>query len=78
MVDNSRVILEDNIEYLVIAKINDNDKDYVYLVNKDDESDIVIRKEVIRENEEHYLIGLDNEDEVEYALNLFVEKNKEN
>lgn len=80
MVDNSRVVLEDNIEYLVVDKIKDKDKDfyYVYLVNQRDDADLVVRKEVL-ENGERFLIGLDSEDELEKALDLFLEKNdKEN
>lgn len=78
MVDNSRVVLEDNIEYLVVDKIKDKDFYYVYLVNQRDDADLVVRKEVL-ENGERFLIGLDSEDELEKALDLFLEKNdKEN
>ena len=76
MIDNSRVILEDNIEYLVIDKIEDKDVSYVYLMNKDDENDICVRKEII-EDDKCYLVGLDNKDEADKALILYIKKNKE-
>ena len=74
MVDNSRVVLEDNIEYLVVDKIKEKDFYYVYLINKRDDADLVIRKEV-KENDGNYLVGLDDEEELEKALDLFLEKN---
>ena len=74
MVDNSRVVLEDNECYQVIDKINDDNKAYVYLINTRDKDDLVVRKEVFEE-EDRYLVGLDSEDELEKALNLYLEKN---
>ena len=76
MIDNSRVILEDNIEYLVIDKIEDKDVSYVYLMNKDDNNDICVRKEII-EDDKCYLVGLDNKEEADKALILYIKKNKE-
>ena len=76
MVDNSRVTLEDGIEYLVIDKIEDKDVSYVYLMNKDDESDICVRKEIL-EDDKCYLVGLDNKEEADKALVLYIKKNKE-
>ena len=77
MVDNSHIILEDNKEYLIIDKIKDNDNFYIYLMNKFDETDLVVRKEIINEDDEHFLVGLKDEDEVEKALRLFLDKNEE-
>lgn len=74
MVDNSCVTLEDGIEYLVIDKIKSNDIYYVYLMNKDDEDDICVRKEIL-EDDKCYLVGLDTKEEVERALSLYIEKN---
>lgn len=74
MVDNSRVVLEDNIEYLVIDKIKEKDFYYVYLINQKDDADLVVRKEVL-ENNDKFLVGLDDEEELEKALDLFLEKN---
>ena len=74
MVDNSRVVLEDNIEYLVVDKIKEKDFYYVYLINSRDDADLVIRKEV-EEKDNRFLIGLNDDDELEKALDLFLEKN---
>ncbi len=74
MIDNSRIVLEDNDCYQVIDKIKDDNKAYVYLVNTRDKDDLVVRKE-IEENEERFLVGLEDEDELEKALNLYLEKN---
>ena len=80
MIDNSRIVLEDNIEYDVIEKIKDQDHYYVFLSNVNDIEDIVVRKEIVEEKdgiEEHTLVGLDNEEELDKALNLFLEKNSQ-
>lgn len=36
---NQVLTLDDNKEYLVIAHLNDNGRDYLYLSNKDDDTD---------------------------------------
>lgn len=76
MIDNSRVTLEDGIEYLVIDKIEKDDFYYVYLMNKDDKEDFCVRKEIM-EYEKCYLVGLDSKEEADEALKLYIEKNKE-
>lgn len=75
MVDNSRVVLEDDNCYQVIDKIKDDDKSYVYLINCSDKEDLVVRKEIIDSDETRYLVGLKNEEELERALSLYLEKN---
>ena len=40
MINNSRVVLEDDECYKVVDKIKDNDKAYVYLVNTSDKDDL--------------------------------------
>ena len=75
MIDNSRIVLEDDECYQVIDKIKEPSKAYVYLVNTRDKDDLVVRKE-IEEDEQRYLVGLDDEDELENALNLYLVKNK--
>ena len=80
MIDNSRVVLEDNVEYDVIDKIKSDDVYYVFLSNITDIEDIVVRKEIVREEdsvERHTLVGLENEEELEKALTLFLEKNSQ-
>lgn len=75
MIDNSRVVLENGIEYDVVEKIELNQQAYIYLVNPKEMEDICIRKE-IEENGKTYLVGLDNQEEVNLALKLFAEKNQ--
>lgn len=77
MIDNSRVVLENEKEYYVIDKIKLNDKAFVYLSNVHDPEDFCVRKEIL-ENEKTYLVGLDNKEEADVALKLFTENHKEN
>jgi hypothetical protein len=65
------IVLEDDIEYI----ITDTIKDYVYLNNINDLEDFCIRKK-IKENDEFYLIGLENDKEFYNALKLFEQKYK--
>lgn len=74
MVDNSELILDDK-KYLVVDTIEANNVKYVYFVDDDDDTDFFVRKEVT-ENEEKFLIGLDNDQEYDNAMNLFIEKHK--
>lgn len=74
MVDNSRVILENNREYLVMDKIPYNGRFYVYLTNSSDPTDFCCRKEI--EEDKTYLVGLDNQEEADLALSLFQEKHR--
>ena len=76
MIDNSRVILEDNIEYIVIDKINFGKSSFVYLANSNDDTDICVRKEIYKDGK-CLLVGLADKAEVDNALKLFVEKNKD-
>ena len=74
MADNSELIL-DNKKYLVVDTIEANNVKYVYFVDDDDDNDFFVRKEVT-ENEEKFLIGLDDDQEYDKAMNLFIEKHK--
>ena len=74
MVDNSKVVLEDNNEYLVIDKIEEEDYFYVYLTENTETGKLVIRKE-IKEDGKCYLVGLIDETEFRKALLLFLDKN---
>ena len=73
MINNSIRQLEDNETYAVIDMIPDDKGTYVYLTNIKDEEDLCVRKE----QDENVLVGLENEDEVDYALRLLVQKNLE-
>ena len=74
MIDNSLIKLENGFEYRVVDKIKNNDVAYVYLINLVDKDDLVIRKE-IQKDEECYLKGLESDDELKLALNLYIQKN---
>ena len=74
MIDNS-VIEIDNKKYLVVDVIIDKDNKYVYFVNEEDMSDLLIQRE-IKEDDKTYLVNLDNEDEFNKVMHLFEEKNK--
>lgn len=74
MVDNSELILDDK-KYLVVDTIEAKNVKYVYFVDDDDDNDFFVRKEVT-ENEEKFLIGLDDDQEYDKAMNLFIEKHK--
>ena len=75
MINNSQVTLENGVSYVVVDKIEHNGSFYIYLANKNNEEDIAIRKEIIENGEEHYLVGLNNDEEFNTALGLFLEKN---
>lgn len=65
--------LEDDLNYLEVKQIVNNNTTYVYLTNVKDVNDFCIRKLSFDGNE---LLGLDNEEEFESALNLFKESMK--
>ena len=74
MIDNSIIKLENGFEYKVVDKIDNNNCAYVYLVNLVDKEDLIVRKEIV-EDENTYLVGLDNTEELEKALRLYLQKN---
>ncbi|MCM1371228.1 MAG: hypothetical protein NC181_05020 [Clostridium sp.] len=67
------VVLENGIEYLIANEINHGNNCYVYLMNENNSKDFCIRKKILENNHE-FLIGLDDENEFEKALNLFLKK----
>ena len=67
--------LEDG-SYIVADEITIDNTIYVYLNNEKDLMDFCIRKVTIDDNQE-YLIGLDNKSEFDKALQVFVNKHKQ-
>lgn len=65
--------LEDNKDYAEIDKINYNNNTYVFLSELNNPENFCIRKITIENNEE-YIVGLDNEEEFDTLLKLFTEK----
>ena len=67
--------LEDGIDYVIIDAIQNESNKYLFLANKNDETDVCIRKIISKENKE-YLIKLDDDDEFEEVLTLFNVKHR--
>lgn len=68
-----------NIDYLILSKLEYNNNQYVYMVNENDPKDFYIRK-IINENGKNYYTNIDNSEEFENLLKLFYQKlnNEEN
>jgi len=69
------ITLENNIEYGIVDIIDINNITYYYLTNPEDIEDFCIRK-VITENNEEFVIGLDDEKEYDLALTEFAKKHQ--
>lgn len=67
------VIKINNIDYIVMDEIKNNETLYVFLSNPDDPKDFFVRKVV--DSKGDFLIKLDSEEELKFALKLFNEKN---
>lgn len=59
---NIEVLDVDGKEYYIVKKINNNGNLYYILVNTMDRNDLIIRK-YLKENNEEYIVGLDDEKE---------------
>ncbi len=59
---NIEVLDVDGKEYYIVKKINNNGNLYYILVNTMDKNDLIIRK-YLKENNEEYIVGLDDEKE---------------
>ena len=75
MIDNSHVVLENQVKYDVIDKIEYNGIYFVYLSNPEDIQDFCCRKER-EENDQTFLVGLSNQEEANLALELFTKKHE--
>lgn len=67
-----KVIIEEKT-YLIIDRIEVQDKVYIYLVNSEDNEDFCIRK-LILENDKEYYVGLNDNQEFDLALMYFSKK----
>lgn len=67
-----KVVELDDKEYYVVKEIKYNNKLYYFLINTEDKDDFQIRK-VTEENNELFLLGLDDEEEF---YNVMEEYNK--
>ncbi len=59
---NIEVLDVDGKEYYIVKKINNNGNLYYILVNTMDRNDLIIRK-YLKEDNEEYIVGLDDEKE---------------
>lgn len=73
-IENISEIEMDNKEYQVIDHISHNSKDYLILMNKKDNEDVMCLRALL--NETLNLEKLDNEEELVKVLEIFYEKNK--
>ena len=76
MIDNIEVVtLEDGKDYMVTAELEINNIKYLFLTNEDDVADFCLRKiNTINNNE--YLVGLNDKEEVIKVLQEFTNKFK--
>lgn len=75
MVEINTIVLENGIEYTEVDDLIYNDTKYILLSNVKNVKDSCIRKLTVENNEE-YLSRLDNDNEFEMILDMFLEKNK--
>ena len=75
MIEVNTVVLENGIEYTEVDEITYNNNKYILLSNIKNVKDSCIRRLSIEDDNE-YLCRLDNEQEYDTVLNLFIEKNK--
>ena len=65
--------LGDNIEYTEIDRVNYNHNTYVILSDLDNPNDFGIKK-LINENNYEYIIELNNKEEFNNVLKIFIDK----
>ncbi|MBQ2872547.1 MAG: DUF1292 domain-containing protein [Bacilli bacterium] len=75
MVDIDTIVLENGVEYTEIDDLIHNDTRYILLSNIKNVKDSCIRKIEIEDGEE-YLSKLEDDNEYERVLDLFLQKNK--
>ena len=75
MIEVNTLILENGIEYTEVDKLVYNNTEYLLLSNIKNVKDSCIRKIEVENNEE-YICRLEDENEFDIILDLFMEKNK--
>lgn len=65
--------LGDNIEYTEIDRVNYNHNSYVILSDLDNPNDFCVKK-LINENNYEYIIELNNKEEFNNVLKIFIDK----
>ena len=72
---NIEVLDVDGKEYYIVKKINNNGNLYYILVNTMDKNDLIIRK-YLKENNEEYIVGLDDEKEYYDVMKKYTDGEK--
>ena len=67
------ITLEDNKDYNVIDKLEQNGFTYLLLANTEDDTDICVRKEVAK-GEKTYIAMLSSDEELDSVLKLFAKE----
>ena len=67
------VTLEDNKDYNVMDKVDQNGFTYLLLANVSDDTDICVRKEVVKDDKT-YIAMLSNDEELDSVLKLFAKE----
>lgn len=75
MIEVNTIVLENGIEYTEVDELTYNNTKYILLSNIKNVKDSCIRKLSVEDNKE-YLCRLENDQEYDVVLNLFIEKNK--
>lgn len=68
------VTLNDGLDYVILDEISAHSKTYVYLSNTEDSKNFCVRKK-IQNNAGSLLVGLDDENEFNMAMDLYFKKN---
>lgn len=76
MIDVNTMILENGVEYTEVDSLIYNNNKYVLLSNIKNVKDSCIRKIIFEDNEE-YIYRLDDDNEFDIVLSLFVKKNED-
>lgn len=69
------IVLDNEVECFLLEEISNGKDIYYFLANTTDPSDLYIRKNEVIDGEE-YLVTLDSQEELEFALNLFKDKHQ--
>lgn len=70
------VVLEENVENVVLDKIDYNNNTYILFSDTNDNTNISIRKEILTDDGLE-IGGLDSEEELQNVVELFIKNNSE-
>ena len=68
------ITLEDGIKYVIIDTLKIDNNKYIFLSNINDENDMCIRKVVVKEDNQEYLVLLDSEEEFNEVMQRYNQK----